>query len=123
MDERRKYVRLDTRLKITYTILQRGGEKTLSSETKDIGGGGIRLFLSEPLPTDTLLKLDIQLPEEPKPISCLGKIVWTDEFIVLQGRRRQTDRYEAGVSFTQIDSRDRDRIIQYVILGYAPEKR
>lgn len=123
MDERRRYVRLDTRLEINYTVLRTGKESSTTTESKDISGGGIRIFLKESLPTHTLLKLDILLPEDPPSISCKGEVVWTEEFSVLRGEKKEKSRYEAGIQFTKIDPRDRDRIIKYVILGYDTAKK
>ena len=124
MDERRRYVRLDTRLKIVYTVLQNEKDALVASEAKDISGGGIRIFLSEPIPIHTLLKLTIYLPDEPQAIVCSGKVVWVEEFMVLQEEKGKSgDRYEAGISFTEINPKDRDRIIKYVILGYASPKK
>ena len=124
MDERRRYVRLDTRLKIVYTVLQKEKNAAVTSETKDISGGGIRIFLSEPIPIHTFLRLTIHLPDDPNPIICSGKVVWAEEFVVLQDEQRNdSDQYEAGISFTEINPKDRDRIIKYVILGYASPKK
>lgn len=123
MDERRRYVRLDTRLKISYTVLKKGKDIPNASETKDISGGGIRIFLSEPIPLNTLLKLTIFLPDDPKPIVCTGEIVWVEEFTLLSDEKKDKNRYEAGVAFTEIASLDRDRIIKYVILGYASSQK
>lgn len=118
MEERRRYVRLDTRLKISYTIVKNERDLPRDTETKDIGGGGIRILFTESLPVQTLLKLNIALPEESQPIVCTGKVVWVEEFSVMEKKE-----YEAGVSFTDINSKDRDRIIKYVILGYASAKK
>ena len=123
MDERRRYVRLDTRLKITYTVLKKGKDVPISSETKDISGGGIRIFLTNSLPVQTVLKMSILLPEDPPPIVCTGKVVWVEEFSVLQDESKEKNRYEAGISFTEINPKDRDRIIKYVILGYASTQK
>ena len=124
MDERRRYVRLDTRLKISYTVLKKDKDTFIPSETKDISGGGIRIFLSEPIPVQTFLKLTIHLPDDPKPIVCSGKTVWVEEFVVLPTEKRnEKNQFEAGVTFTEIDPKDRDRIIKYVILGYASPKK
>ena len=117
MDERRRYVRLDTRLQITYTIIKQK-EADTKAEAKDIGGGGIRIFLTEPLPAQTLLNLEIRLPEDPIPIKCTGRVVWAEEFSILQGEKKEERRYEGGIQFSEIKPKDRDRIIKYVILGY-----
>ena len=124
MDERRRYVRLDTRLKIIYTVLEKEKDVSVASETKDISGGGIRIFLSEPVPNHALLKLTIHLPDDPQPIVCSGKVVWVEEFVVLPDeKRKEKNQYEAGVTFTDINPKDRDCIIKYVILGYAAPKK
>ena len=119
MEERRKYVRLDTRLKITYTVLKDKRNSSLSTETRDISGGGIRLFLAEGVPVGALLQLTILLPEDTKPIVSIGKVVWLEEFSILHSQKQEGKLLEAGIEFTEIDPKDRDRIIKYVILGYA----
>ncbi|MBI4436910.1 MAG: PilZ domain-containing protein [Candidatus Omnitrophica bacterium] len=123
MEEKRKYVRLDTRLKITYTILKDRKNSSLSTETKDISGGGIRLFLAEPVPVQSLLKLTIHLPEDPQPIVAIGRVVWTEEFSILHSQQTEGKVLEAGIEFVEIEPKERDRIIKYVILGYAAVRK
>jgi len=123
MEERRKYVRLDTRLKITYTILKDKRNSDRLTETRDISGGGIRLFLTEGVPVGSLLKLTILLPEDPQPVVSVGRVVWIEEFSILHSQKQEGKILEAGVEFTEIDSKDRDRIIKYVILGYATTQK
>ena len=118
MEERRRYVRLDTRLRINYRVLPQSPTRE-NSETLDIGGGGIRIFLTAPLKVGTLLELEIFLPEEATPVRCQGKVVWVEEFAIYQGTREERKDVEAGVEFSDIAPQDRDRIIKYVILGYA----
>ena len=118
MEEKRRYIRLDTRLKITYTIVQQERSSRVT-ETEDISGGGIRIFLMEQLPVGTLIRLTIHLPQDPTPVSCTGKVVWNEEFYISPPEQKEGKVVEAGVEFTEIDPKDRDRIIKYVILGYA----
>ena len=120
MEERRRYVRLDTRLKIHYRILQVSPTPT-STETLDISGGGIRIFLNEPLKVGTLLELEIFLPNDAKPIRCQGKLVWVEEFSIYQGAKEERKELEGGVEFTHITPEGQDSIIQYVILGYTQQ--
>ena len=121
MEERRRYVRLDTSLKITYHVLELPSPPT-GAGIADIGGGGIRLFLDEPQKSGTLLDLEFILPDGKRQIHCQGKIVWTDEFSIYQSAKEETKQLEAGIEFTKIDSKDRDSIIKYVILGYIPTR-
>ena len=70
VEERKKYVRLDAKVNLKYRILERG-QPIKESESKDIGGGGIRLHLNEYLSKDTLLELEMTLPAEPQLILAL----------------------------------------------------
>ena len=118
MEERRRYIRLDTRLKINYRILQQSPQST-PTETLDISGGGIRISLNEPLKVGTLLELEILFPSEKKSVCCQGRLVWVEEFSIYQGTKEERRELEGGVEFTTISPEDQDRIIQYVILGYT----
>ena len=122
MEERRQYIRLDTRLKIYYRILQHSPVPT-STETLDISGGGIRIFLNEPLKIETPLEMEIFLPNDTKPIRCQGKLVWVEEFSIYQGAKEERKELEGGVEFTHITPDEQNRIIQYVILGYTHGER
>lgn len=122
MEERRRYIRLDTHLKINYRILQQSPAPT-PTETLDIGGGGIRLFLNEPLKVGTLLELEIFFPGESKAVHCQGKLVWVEEFSIYQGTKEERKELEGGIEFTNISPEEQDRIIKYVILGYTRQEK
>ena len=122
MEEKRKYVRLDTRLKINYRVLE-NPPPPINTEILDIGGGGIRLLLAEPLKVKAVLDLEVYLPNETKPIHCQGRVVWIEEFSILQRAKEEKKTFEAGVEFTDVRLEDRDQIIKYVILGYAGKEK
>ncbi len=113
MQEQRQFVRLDTRLNITYQV---ASGAAVSSVTKDIGGGGICVFLNEVLQPGTSLRIEIQVLDRPKPIAFLGEVAWCDSYEVI-GRGQRERSIEAGVKFMQIDPQDRQTILQHVILG------
>ena len=121
LEERRRYVRLDTRLRINYRVLPQS-PRMENSETLDVSGGGIRIFLTEPLKAGTLLELEIFFPEQATPVRCQGRIVWVEEFAIYQGTREERKDMEAGVEFSDITPQDRDHIIKHVILGYAHKR-
>ena len=122
MEERRQYVRLDTTLTIRYRVLEEPPPST-ATQSLDIGGGGIRIFLKEPLKADTSIELEIFLPEERTSIRCQGKIVWVEEFSIYQPDTKiERKELEAGIEFTKISQEDRDRIVKHVILGYTPKR-
>ena len=117
MEERRKFVRLDTTLPIVYQVLPSTIPK--KSVTRDIAGGGICLFVNEPLKPGTRLHVDIQLPGREHPVSFQGEVVWSEEYEVI-GKTQRERAVEAGVKFLQIDPKDRQAILEHVILSLQP---
>lgn len=117
MEERRQFVRLDVRLPITYRQLPSAASRPAG--TKNVGGGGICLFLDEPLAPGTPLAVDIVLPGRQQPVTFDAEIVWCERYEVIgKGLRQQA--VEAGVKFVRIDDHDQQAILQYVILSLQP---
>lgn len=111
MQEKRKFVRLDTRVKVEYHIIELS-ETELKSFTKNLSQGGICLFLDSLVRKDTLLELKLFLPEQTEPIQTTGKIVWIDSFKL--GNKDAQEQYEAGIEFINISDEDRKKIAKYV---------
>lgn len=114
MEERRRYVRLDTSIEVHYKVVGRIEEHRTS--TKDIGGGGIRLILFERLDEGALLELEMAVPHEPGKIFAKGEVVWIDEFVV-SGPGGEERHFEAGIRFVEIAPDDREKLMKHVILG------
>jgi len=106
--ERRKFVRLKSEVKVKYRPLKKG--KIQESLTKDIGGGGIRLYLNDKLAVATPLALEIKIPGEERTILAEGRVVWVKSL----GGEKVTKGFEAGIAFTQIDPTDQSEILKYV---------
>jgi len=113
MEERRKFVRLDTRLQMQCTVLPTGTTKATVS--KDIGGGGICLFSDKPLTAGTRVQVAMKLPDKEQPVNFVGEVVWCDQYEVI-GKAERQHSIEAGVRFVEISPQDRDAVMQYVIL-------
>ena len=119
MEERRRFVRLDTRLPVTYRVLP--APESTQSVTKDIGGSGICVFLSEPLRPGTRLQIDIELPDQERPLLFTGEVVWCEQYEIISKTQRERS-VEAGVKFLQIAPQDQDAIMRYVILSLQPHR-
>ena len=117
MEERRKFVRLDTRLPVAYQVLR--GPASKASLSSDIGGGGVCLFLSDPLKTGTLLRVEVTLPDQPKPIAFTGEVVWCEQYEMI-GKAQRDRSVEAGVKFVQIQPQEQQAIMPHVILTLQP---
>ena len=118
MEERRKFVRLDTRLPVSYQVMR--GPVQQASLSSDIGGGGVCLFLSEPLKPGTVLKVDVTLPDQSKRITFTGEVMWCEEYEVI-GKAQRERSVEAGVQFVQISPQEQQAIMRHVILSLQPQ--
>ena len=116
MEERRKFVRLDTRLEVTYTVLPSGGK--VKAVTKDIGGGGVCLFAEKVLPAGTLLQVAMRLPDREPPVHFTAEVVWCEPYEVIGKSGTRERAVEVGVRFVEIAPQDRDAVMQHVILNF-----
>jgi len=117
MEERRKFVRLYSKLKAKCWIL--GDHEPLSLLSRNIGGGGISLFTKRRLAPGTVVGIEVHFPERLAPIRFTGEVVWSGELIT-SGEQDSLNTYETGVRFLDIEAEDRDFILQYAatnILG------
>lgn len=112
IEERRKFPRLNAKLLVKYRVLEKG-KKRKESESKDIGGGGIKLFLNERLLKDTPLELEINIPGEGKPIVAEGRVVWSKEVGCGSGEELG-EWFDTGIMFTKIEPLEQCRILKYV---------
>ncbi len=117
MEERRKFVRLDTRLDVTYTILPSGTAK--ETVTKGVGGGGICIFTEQALPAGTRLQVALKLPGLERPVNFIGEIVWSEQYETI-GKSERRRSIEAGLRFVEIAPQDRDTVLRHVILTLQP---
>ncbi len=119
MEERRRFVRLDTRLDIRYTVVPTGTAK--HALTKDIAGGGMCLFAEQMLPVGTRLQVALTLPGRETPVHCIAEVMWSEEYEVIGKTQRQRS-IEVGVRFLEIAPQDREAVMQHVILNLMPPR-
>ena len=115
MEERRRFVRLDTRLEVDYQIAPSGDAQVVV--TKDISAGGICFFADRVLKPGTRLTMRLMLPGRAQPIQCTAEAVWSDQYELIGKGRRQRS-VEVGVRFLEISPADQAAIMQHVILGF-----
>lgn len=108
--ERRKYPRLSIPVLIHFSIGKESLERICVA--KNIGAGGICLIVPEEIPTQTILALRINMPEEKDPIQAKGKVVWSQG--ISYGPGKIVYYNSAGIEFTEIADSDRQRISKFV---------
>ncbi|MFH1202662.1 MAG: PilZ domain-containing protein [Candidatus Omnitrophota bacterium] len=116
MEERRRFVRLNTLVKVEYAIIEKAGDG-LGSTTKNISMGGICLFLDKMIDKGTVLGLKIYIKEEVLPIQARGRVVWIEKFDMGEGDK--ASHLEAGIEFSQISDADRQRLSKYIFRSLA----
>ncbi len=117
MEERREFVRLDTRLEASYTALPAGTAK--QTMTKNVGGGGLCVFTDQVLPPGTRLQVAMTLPGREQPVHFIAEVVWSEPYEVI-GKTQRTRSVESGVRLVEIAPQDREALMQHVILSLKP---
>lgn len=109
--QRRNFVRIDSKIPITYRKLQEDLKKApevYEGTTIDISGGGIMFSTTIKPNLNDLLEINLELPDQIK-IIAVGKVVR-----VFDKRIDKKTIYSVGVEFTIIEEADRDKIIRYI---------
>jgi len=117
MAERRKFIRLDSSLPIKYRRLDEKAsfDKAL---TKNISGSGICIELKEVLAPGTRIQLEINLPNESKPIFFIGEVVWQDKISSSPHGSLAT-----GIRYIKIGLTQRQKITNYIINQFRNKYR
>jgi c-di-GMP-binding flagellar brake protein YcgR len=107
MIERRKFIRLQAPIGISYKPMKKGrAPKPTISLIRNIGGGGIRFVVREELRMGELIEMKIEIPNVTGPIRAVGEVIWFEGSADGSG--------EAGIRFREIDAKDLHRILEYV---------
>jgi c-di-GMP-binding flagellar brake protein YcgR len=105
--EKRRFIRANIPLKI---IIYSPHEHTITTQTENIGAGGLRVIINEKLDTASISSLEFSLND--KIITCKGRVVW-----VLQNPTVSTqtlDTYDTGFEFFDINQDDRESVSEFV---------
>ena len=119
MEERRRFVRLDTRLEMTCTVLSSGIQKKVV--TKNVGGGGICVFTDKVLEPGTRLQVSMKLPGQDEPVNFIAEVIWSEPYEVI-GKTERQRAVETGVRFVEIAPKDHEAVMQHVILTVQPHR-
>lgn len=104
MEERRKFVRVLSELRLRYRPVDAAAAK--ESSAQEIGGGGLRFITTERLDEGQSLAFDIDVPGSQSAVSAEAEVIWVEDI--------GGGCWEVGTRFTRIDHRDRDKIMKHV---------
>jgi c-di-GMP-binding flagellar brake protein YcgR len=102
MQEKRKFVRINKTMVVSYTI-SRNFLKS-GTRSKNVSLGGMAMPTIQSFEPGTILDVEIRLDEDKKVIPLMAEVVWS--------QRKDDSRYpfEIGVKFFEVNDCDRDNI-------------
>ena len=107
MEEKRKYIRIQAPIIVTYKIQDQSSESK-KAVCKDFSEGGVRFPVYEQININTPLEIYIETPFDTLPIFVKGRVVWIKPLSSKEGH----ELYEMGVEFTEINPFDKKRLVQ-----------
>lgn len=110
MQENRRFIRWQVARPARFRLArqeQEAGEQM--ALLKDVSFSGAKLSLSESLRLNDTLDMAMEIPDEHNPVHCQARVVWQKAI-----DEAGAAPFVCGLYFTQIRSRDKDKIFQYV---------
>ena len=104
--ERRKFKRFDAFLSVKYKGDDRVERRGLSL-SRDLSREGMKLTLNETLKRGSVFDLQIDIPDDPKPVHTSAEVVWSKK------SEDEPDSFEVGVRFLMMDPVDKFRVLDY----------
>lgn len=109
MIERRKYVRIDSSVRVRMKTVH-GPVVESPAITQNISMGGVRVSLEKKLSLGTRVCLELDVQGELKPIIIVGEVVWQQEAPLAGSHALDT-----GIRYLRIDSSDMQRLTKYLL--------
>lgn len=103
--ERRKFKRFDAYMSVRYQFPDNKDRGIALS--KDISREGLKINSPSKLSEGSTLDLELDIPDDPKPVRTSGKIVWS------RSSQGQDEGYDMGVRFVMMDPVDKFRMLDY----------
>lgn len=114
MEEKRKFIRLQVLLKGEF-LLQEERKTSSQMQLRDFSRDGLRLLVPQAdLLKMSLVTLKVYLPNKTLPVSVQGKIKWM---------RPVEDCWEIGMKLEDIDSVDKNEILDYAYKIWKGKER
>ena len=115
VEERRRFKRFPIKLNAKY-LLGENHKKWKPFMVINISreGMGMEVYLQERIPIDSVLQIEIIVPEKEKPVMAIGVLKWIKEL-------EKKMNYLGGVDLTKIDSRDKWMLLDYAYDEWAED--
>ena len=111
---RRRCERFDTELDLKYNLIP-SVKSDFSTSTKNISKSGISILVYELLPKDSLIDMEISVPNSKETMKLRGKVAWCEGcngIERLDGDGKRT--FLIGIEFVESDQKHRDILMEYI---------
>ena len=105
IEEKRKYIRLETKLDFSYKLRDRRQVKK-KAVTKNISPAGVSASVDGSIKKGDWLELNIKIPAYKKPLACIGKVTWTAD--------KKAGKIDVGIKFEEIDPELKNMFLEYI---------
>ncbi len=113
--ERRKFKRFDAYMSVKFTT-PGSAEMRGMSLSKDLSREGIKMNSNVHLDEGSLIDIEIDIPDDPKPVKTSGKIMWS------RPSDGKNQGYDQGVRFLMMDPVDKFRVLDYAYNHWLESK-
>jgi len=102
-----------TRLNITLEVKYFRNNHSSNVRSMDISARGVRLLLDEKLEKETVLRLEIRLPDQAQIVRSGGKVVWVEE--LAEDEKVAPKRlFNTGIEFFNFPDTDSKRLFDFL---------
>lgn len=120
--ERRRFKRFETFVSVKYKTHGNESQSGLGL-SRDLSRGGMKLACNDALSKGTVVDLELDIPDDPKPVRGKGEIAWAKKVKGAQKGSGEKDRdYDVGIKFVAIDPVDKFRALDYAYNNWLENK-
>lgn len=105
--ERRRFKRFDAYMSVKFKVAGQNEELKGVSLSRDLSREGLRINSDQDLKEGTTLDIEINIPDDPKPVQTSGKVMWSHP------AEEKNQGFEQGVRFLMMDPVDKFRVLDY----------
>lgn len=106
--ERRRYVRLETPITISYVLPK--GDNILHASTKNISADGLRFQTQDrSLKEADVVALNLHIPGAVNPVHAGGTVVWKKRISLEDGAP-----YDVGVEFSEVEEDNKNTFLRFL---------
>ncbi len=106
---RRKYPRIDVEL--TLNVDESGDPEVITATTKNIGGGGLCVYVDRLLKMDEQLQIYLKLPDDQPPLAGLVCVRWWHK--KRQLLKKNAGTFIVGLEFVNLESDQQERLHRF----------